>query len=1112
MVDVATGDVVLAETDVTLPGVLPLVFERTHRSSFRTGRWFGRSWMSTLDQRLRITAGRIEARFAGGELLSWIVPGADDLPAIPTTGPAWPLRQNPDGSYAVSDPQRGHTWKYERRAGYENDELPLTSITDRVGHEITFGHDTAGRPRDIVHSCGYHIVVTLADDRVTALTLAGRDGGDDIALRRFEYDDSGNLSGVVNSSELPRRFDYDDAGRITAWIDRNGYSYHYTFDSEGRCVSGDGPNGDLSGVFTYEPGRTCWTNTNGDVTSFAITESARIAAITDPIGKTARTEYDERGRVTVRVDPLGMVTRHTYDDRGNLVSITDPDGGESRVEPDDACLPARITGPEGSVWLRSFDRNGNLTELTAPDGSVVRYDYDSRGHLARITGADGAVTTMECDSAGMPVKVTEPSGETIRYERDQLGRVVRVVGSDGGTTTHTWTTDGLPISLTLPDSSTQSWVWDSEENLLQRISATKAVTAYTYGAFDRLVSIAWPGGAGTEFEYDHNCRLTSVTHGGLEWQYENDSAGRLSAQTDYNGATTQYWYDAAGHLVHRVNASGHEASYSYNPLGKLSSSHNADGTVTTFDYDPAGRLVRAKNDDVDLVLVRDSHGRVVSENCNGHEVARTYDAAGRTTSRVTPSGVETTWEYDAGGNPAALVTAGRELRFGYDPAGREIRRDLPGAAHLAQEWDRLGRLAIQSLTGPAVSSGSDGPSVPLLQRRAYTYGPDGLVTEVEDLLAGDRAFQLDSAGRVTAVTDGGDLPLEQYDYDPAGNITNAVQQSSAADPGAETPEMSAQGSRETVGTCTTRAGTMNYRYDATGRVATRIRTPKSGDPETWRYVWDADSRLHAVTLPDGSKWSYQYDPLDRRIGKRHHSPDGELLEQTRFSWDGELLVEQEDRRGDVRVTITWSHRNDSGIPLTQTSRTVVGADSDARTIGEEFYSLVTDLGGTPTELVSADGVLVGNQRHTIWGRASWQRDAATTPLRFPGQYHDRETGLHYDGRRYYDPETGAYLSPDPLGLTPAPNTHAFVTDSPASGEPLGCEHAMGPILDRAPRLEARMSGGQQEFGGTYAPEWWRTADRWLDALRNHWLPPEPCRMCTTPHHLTPAAAGPHPCR
>ncbi|MDX3233964.1 RHS repeat-associated core domain-containing protein, partial [Streptomyces sp. ME19-01-6] len=54
-----------------------------------------------------------------------------------------------------------------------------------------------------------------------------------------------------------------------------------------------------------------------------------------------------------------------------------------------------------------------------------------------------------------------------------------------------------------------------------------------------------------------------------------------------------------------------------------------------------------------------------------------------------------------------------------------------------------------------------------------------------------------------------------------------------------------------------------------------------------------------------------------------------------------------------------------------------------------------------------------------------------------GQYHDPETGLHYNRFRYYDPETARYTSPDPLGLTAAPNPATYVTNPHAWIDPLG---------------------------------------------------------------------------
>jgi uncharacterized protein DUF6531 len=79
-VDVATGDVLLFQDDVSLPGVLPLVIGRAYRSSWRAGRWFGPSWASSFDQRLQIAPDRIVGVFADGRVLSWPCRSGEDGP------------------------------------------------------------------------------------------------------------------------------------------------------------------------------------------------------------------------------------------------------------------------------------------------------------------------------------------------------------------------------------------------------------------------------------------------------------------------------------------------------------------------------------------------------------------------------------------------------------------------------------------------------------------------------------------------------------------------------------------------------------------------------------------------------------------------------------------------------------------------------------------------------------------------------------------------------------------------------------------------------------------------------------------------------------------------
>jgi RHS repeat-associated protein len=257
----------------------------------------------------------------------------------------------------------------------------------------------------------------------------------------------------------------------------------------------------------------------------------------------------------------------------------------------------------------------------------------------------------------------------------------------------------------------------------------------------------------------------------------------------------------------------------------------------------------------------------------------------------------------------------------------------------------------------------------------------------------------------------------------------------------------------------TRGGPAPPRHDRQGRVVGRHRTRISHPPATWSYRWDADDRLTAVTTPDGSTWRYRYDPLGRRIAKQRCDPSGAPAEQTTFTWDGAVLAEESASAPELgrRRRLTWDYRPGTFTVLTQ-SEHVTASDAPQEVIDERFYAIIADQVGMPAELIAADATVAGYQQHTLWGGTLWRPGGAATPLRFPGQYHDPETGLHYNQQRYYDPVTGSYLTPDPLGLAPAPNPHAYVPNPLIQTDPLGLM-SCGPGDTRLPDEALVVRGG-----------------------------------------------------
>ncbi len=204
---------------------------------------------------------------------------------------------------------------------------------------------------------------------------------------------------------------------------------------------------------------------------------------------------------------------------------------------------------------------------------------------------------------------------------------------------------------------------------------------------------------------------------------------------------------------------------------------------------------------------------------------------------------------------------------------------------------------------------------------------------------------------------------------------------------------------------------VRYVHDADGQLVEKVLP----DGREWRYMWDLAGQLVEVTRPDGQKVRFAYDALGRRVRKSFAG------KATRYVWDGNDLVHEVADEADA---VTWVFEPGSFAPLAKEER-------------GKRYGVVTDHIGTPRMMADEAGALAWKAQLDMYGVARNDVAATRCPWRWPGQYEDEETGLHYNRFRYYDPEAGRYICQDPIGLNGGMQSYAYTHDPLSWTDPFG---------------------------------------------------------------------------
>ena len=183
------------------------------------------------------------------------------------------------------------------------------------------------------------------------------------------------------------------------------------------------------------------------------------------------------------------------------------------------------------------------------------------------------------------------------------------------------------------------------------------------------------------------------------------------------------------------------------------------------------------------------------------------------------------------------------------------------------------------------------------------------------------------------------------------------------------------------------------------------------------FTYNGYGKLAGTTV-NGIPAQYKYNLSGLRVSKTVSGKTTLYF----YDNDGRLLSEGDAGTGAVNREYIW-----------------LGTKPVAYLAGEQVYFIHTDNTETPQLLTNSQGSVVWTVQSYPFGKQSYAGNV-TFNLRYPGQYFDEETGLHYNWHRYYDPNTGRYITSDPIGLAGGLNTFAYVGNNPLSFvDPLGLD-------------------------------------------------------------------------
>ena len=562
------------------------------------------------------------------------------------------------------------------------------------------------------------------------------------------------------------------------------------------------------------------------------------------------------------------------------------------------------------------------------------------------------------------------------------------------------------------------------------------------------------------YEYDSYDQLKFVENEhGERYFFERNLNGEVICERGFDGAERHYIRDLDGTVITTQLPDGTTVHHQHDLAGRLTYNKYTDGSWEAWEYDKAGRLTKAYNRDSVTEFVRNALGQVIKETQDGRTVEHKYDERSQLSNIVSALGGNITYGYDIKGavNHISAGMSGKrkpwEANIAYDRFGRETSRMMPGCVENTMHYDSIGRPAHQRVRHNGRT----------LLDKSYTWGDNLRLLRTFDTINGRSV---------------------RYDYDTFGSLSGAVFGDGSRQ--WRNPDLmgNVYDSPDRTDRSYGRGGQLRedrkwrYYYDSHGNLVLKTMRRSGPSLETgmrdeflaWQsgdyaYTWQGNGMLRSVTRPDGKTVTFRYDALGRRIEKVF---DGRVY---RYLWDGDVILHEWDyaeadrpntivtevgevtldRPEPVENLITWVYDSDSYVPT-------------AKIVGDRHYSIISDYIGRPVQVYDDNGNIVWQADYDIYGNVrNLHGSRKFIPFRQLGQYEDEETGVYYNRFRYYDPNTGTYISQNPISILGGVNTFAYVFDCNIGIDIMGLTVTVAQVDTYGELLKNSTVGDDLEF-------------------------------------------------